>query len=86
MGSGEVFSITDDPLKSSPDPMLEDDEWQDVEVSEEWGPQTPLTPLNDEDDDDEDQDDQGDPDDLIQMRHSSGSASRNMIDSRYSVR
>ncbi len=66
--------------------MLEDDEWQDVEVSEEWGPQTPLTPLNDEDDDDEDQDDQGDPDDLIQMRHSSGSASRNMIDSRYSVR
>ena len=29
----------------------EDDEWQDVEISEEWGPQTPMTPLNDDDED-----------------------------------
>ena len=54
MGSGEVFSITEDPL-TSPGAAEEDedDEWQDVEISEEWGPQTPMTPLdNDEIDED----------------------------------
>ena len=35
-----------------PNPADEDeDDWQDVEVSEEWGPQTPMTPLNDDTDD-----------------------------------
>ena len=54
VGSGEVFSITEDPL-TSPGAAEEDedDEWQDVEISEEWGPQTPMTPLdNDEIDED----------------------------------
>ena len=55
VGSGEVFSITEDLTKS---PECEEDEWQDVEVSEEWGPQTPMTqtpmtPLNDDEDPDE---------------------------------
>ena len=54
VGSGEVFSITEDLTKS---PECEEDEWQDVEVSEEWGPQTPMTqtpmtPLNDDEDPD----------------------------------
>ena len=54
VGSGEVFSITEDLTKS---PECEEDEWQDVEVSEEWGPQTPMTqtpmtPLNDEEEPD----------------------------------
>ena len=54
MGSGEVFSITEDLTKS---PECEEDEWQDLEVSEEWGPQTPMTqtpmtPLNDEEEPD----------------------------------
>lgn len=61
VGSGEVFSI-DEPVMSNTPATLEEeedeDEWQDVEVSEEWGPQTPMTPLND------------DPDDTIHMRSS----------------
>ena len=45
-----MFSITED--FSADNPAAEDeDEWQDIEVSEDWGPQTPLTPLNDDDDD-----------------------------------
>ena len=49
-----MFSITEDLTKS---PECEEDEWQDVEVSEEWGPQTPMTqtpmtPLNDEEEPD----------------------------------
>ena len=51
-----MFSITEDPL-TWPEAQItaeidgEDDEWQDVEISEEWGPQTPMTPLNDDDED-----------------------------------
>ena len=49
-----MFSITEDLTKS---PECEEDEWQDVEVSEEWGPQTPMTqtpmtPLNNEEEPD----------------------------------
>ncbi len=29
----------------------EEDEWQDIEISEQWGPDTPMTPLNNERDD-----------------------------------
>ena len=62
MGSGEVFSINaDDAEEMKKSPADEDDEWQDVEVSEEWGPQTPMTPLNDDDDD-------VDPDEMIHVR------------------
>ena len=49
-----MFSITEDPLTWPEAQMAEideDDEWQDVEISEEWGPQTPMTPLNDDDED-----------------------------------
>ena len=54
VGSGEVFSI-DEPVTPGPAAEGEEDEWQDVEVSEEWGPQTPMTqtpmtPLNDDTD------------------------------------
>ena len=55
VGSGEVFSITEDTaellkddLPNPADANDDDDEWQDVEESEEWGPQTPMTPLNDD--------------------------------------
>ena len=74
MGSGEVFSI-DEPTTKDKDPILEnineeEDEWQDVEVSEEWGPQTPMTPLND------------DTDDMLQMRPA---PRQHIIDHRYPV-
>ena len=64
VGSGEVFSI-DEPAEKEGEDGDDDDEWQDVEVSEDWGPQTPMTqtpmtPLND------------DPDELLPIRTSVG--------------
>ena len=58
VGSGEVFGFDDPAIAMAEEAKkLEEeaaeeaeDEWQDIEVSEEWGPQTPMTPLNDDQD------------------------------------
>jgi hypothetical protein len=58
VGSGEVFSI-DEPMSAIQELVAEEEanEWEDIEVSEDWGlrpldhesctPQTPMTPLDD---------------------------------------